>query len=1222
MKAVEFFDDNDINFESVSSDDGDDLGLENVINLNIKLMDNIKLDENLILKKEEKNLEYYHALVKKNFGDNFSSPLEILKEMQENSIEVNIDTFNILLYNAFNNKCEESFQKLKDILLANNVLKTEEIKGSIMEKDDLKENAKENSKIEEEKELKVEKEEKVEKIVKEEVEKVKGSTVPIPIPNHITMIILLKNERYKTKGLLMNLRNVSNPSNENEKREEIFKNFDNQLDEIKNLFIPFGLKPTLQVENTIIDIYMEQKRFMKAWEYFQTIKEIADQYTYSSILKGIQLSPNLSNDWLDKAFDIMNQAQEKFVELEEIFLNTLLDVCIKFNRIDKAEKLFFDMREKKDDLSEHTYSIMIKAYGKIKNLDKAVYIFDEIKNNFEFPSSITYGCMMNLYVKCGHTDLAKNLMIEMDGKGIKQNLHTYSTLINGYRLARNCNSALAVFDRAIKEKDQNIVIYNAILDCCIQCEDYKKMKEIFLYLNINSKNNDKFPQPDLITYSIVMKGLAKTNDVERVLEVYTYLLERKDFTLDKYMYNTIMDFFAKKKEEKNVIMVYNDMLSRNVEIEIVTYGVLIKLYCNLNNCNKALELYNELLKKNMKPNVVILQLLLKVMFRNKSNVDKAIVIFRNLKTINIQLDNIIYELVITNCLKFHRYSEAFEFYLRGCVDELEMNEEIYRSIIETVIYSEKLDANKKKALLKRFVKELEDKKIKCEDVEIEKLSNGFLNDKLELNDSKHAYKLKKQNDFDKTNGFNGFQNKNQYYNQGYNTNQETGHRQGLNHYDHHNDYNEYNDYNGKSGNAYNKKFNNKHNNDSNYSHKNDNSNGNGYYKQNGFYNKEQPEENFPEDYENDYENYQDNNYNQKYRNKYENNTPNYNKSSSDNKSKYNNYNNHKNDNYNNNIMNSNEDYAQQNFNSSHHATNHSNHNNSNNVNNNIHPKTNKQHQYVSNFTDEAYTNKNYNYNNINQNTEYQYNNKYNSNTNDHSHNNHNYKKINNHNKQKSRNGSNNNLPNMQYETKVTTTIKPKNYNNDYKDYNSYNAYNNFNDFNDFNDHNYNNEYKSKKDDYYKNNYFNEGNNFNNNSYQANKEDITIQNAINAEKKKSKFECGNIQFNTKLKDIKPFIESEAKYIVDCNTYNTYNNQNANNTNFTSNTPYINKTHNTHHTYNSYSNQKYNNYSNGYGTGSNSNSNSNNSNVPYKAKHNNQYNDGKGNKVHTEYSRKYY
>ena len=751
MKATEFFDDDDdASFEQELNDENF-LEIENLNLLDINLKPK-ETNNPTITKAEEKNVEYYLSLIKKNMGLNFRNPLEILKEMQENSIELTIDIYNVLLYNALNNKCNEAFFKLKDI-----IFDTAEAKEQT-QLEDLMIEAKLQATEVDTKEIKVKTDER---------------EVVHPKPNHITMIILLKYERFKAKGQLKKIPDnyFTCPSQENSPlKQEIFNNFDKQFAHIKEIFLPFGIKPNLQVENTILDILLEQKRFLTAWDYFQTFRTIADHYTYSSILKGIQVTYGLGIEWLDKAFEIMKEGEEKFIQQEEIFFNTLLDICIKFNSIDKAEKLFFDMREIKENLSEHTYSIMIKAYGRVKNLDKAIYMFEEIKNNFEYPSNITYGCMMNVYVKCGHTDLAKELMIEMDGKGIKQNLHTYSTLINGYRLDRNCGSALAVFDRAIKEKEQNIVIYNAILDCCIQCEEYKKMKEIFSYLNENSRKDPKFPQPDLITYSIVMKGVARTNDVERVLEVYTYLLERKDLKPDKYFYNIIMDFFAKNKDEKNVLMVYNDMIENKVNIEIVTYGVLIKLYCNLNNCSKVLELYYELLKKNMKPNVVVLQLVLKVLFKNRSNSDKAIAIFKNLKinNIDIALDSIIYELVITNCLRVRKFEDAFEFYVKALVDDnIEFNEDLSYYIIEAVIYNEKFDRNKKKGILKKFIKEFQDKKLTW-DNDSEAMINEFLNDtntdKKYEKESKVAKKAKNIDHNGSTNNKNQtIENNNQYY---------------------------------------------------------------------------------------------------------------------------------------------------------------------------------------------------------------------------------------------------------------------------------------------------------------------------------------------------------------------------------------------------------------------------------------------------------------------------
>merc|ERR1711957_1039036 len=107
-----------------------------------------------------------------------------------------------------------------------------------------------------------------------------------------------------------------------------------------------------------------------------------DMFTFSTLLKGIKRTPELSSEWLDKAFLILNEAKLTN-EIDETFLNTLLDSCVKFNRIDRAENLFTDFENfgKKKTLTatEHSYCIMIKGYTKAYKMQKAKEMFADIK---------------------------------------------------------------------------------------------------------------------------------------------------------------------------------------------------------------------------------------------------------------------------------------------------------------------------------------------------------------------------------------------------------------------------------------------------------------------------------------------------------------------------------------------------------------------------------------------------------------------------------------------------------------------------------------------------------------------------------------------------------------------------------------------------------------------------------------------------------------------------
>src|SRR5690606_35349931 len=103
---------------------------------------------------------------------------------------------------------------------------------------------------------------------------------------------------------------------------------------------------------------------------------------------------------------------------------------------------------------------------------------------------------------------------------IEKSLPIYITMIHGYRKSKNYTKAIELYeyllakvlnkDDSVKMISLSTAFFNAILDCCVDGNKYEKMNEIFSFLKEKSKEDKEFPQMDLISYSIVIKGFAKS----------------------------------------------------------------------------------------------------------------------------------------------------------------------------------------------------------------------------------------------------------------------------------------------------------------------------------------------------------------------------------------------------------------------------------------------------------------------------------------------------------------------------------------------------------------------------------------------------------------------------------------------------------------------------------------------------------------------------------------
>ncbi len=170
------------------------------------------------------------------------------------------------------------------------------------------------------------------------------------------------------------------------------------------------------------------------------------------------------------------------------------------------------------------------------------------------------------------------------------------------------------------------------------------------------------------------------------------------------MFNTLLDCFARNKDERSLLKILNEMKKKEVPMSVITYGVLIKLYTNLGDVKKAEETFNEMKRRQIQPSVITFQLLIRL-FAHNGQIHKAIYILKNMKEMNVRPDHIIYESLLKLCVNNGYVEEAYEIIKNASVEGIKFVDTFYDDFVYSVMESY-LSRNKKKNILTHFYSEL------------------------------------------------------------------------------------------------------------------------------------------------------------------------------------------------------------------------------------------------------------------------------------------------------------------------------------------------------------------------------------------------------------------------------------------------------------------------------------------------------------------------------------
>jgi len=270
---------------------------------------------------------------------------------------------------------------------------------------------------------------------------------------------------------------------------------------------------------------------------------------------------------------------EKFIEtqpkdVDEVLFNAVLDTCCRLKDLPRLEATVQRMRELHVHPSPVTLGILVKTYGQAGDLTKVLQIWDDMEKQRGQANAVTYGCMIDACVKCGHLNKAVEIFKGMRDVGKHRNTIIYTTLIKGYGLENDLVNALALFREMPREGvPYNTITYNSILDACIKCGDLATAESLLRDITAPESTLE----PDLITFSTLLKGYCQAGHLDEALQVVE-AIKGRGLRCDELVYNTLMDGCVKANDVATGVGLFEEMIQNKMRPSAITHSILARLY--------------------------------------------------------------------------------------------------------------------------------------------------------------------------------------------------------------------------------------------------------------------------------------------------------------------------------------------------------------------------------------------------------------------------------------------------------------------------------------------------------------------------------------------------------------------------------------------------------------------------------------------------------------------
>ncbi|XP_027352649.1 pentatricopeptide repeat-containing protein At1g09900-like [Abrus precatorius] len=260
---------------------------------------------------------------------------------------------------------------------------------------------------------------------------------------------------------------------------------------------------------------------------------------------------------------------EKGFQPDPATFTVLINSLCKRGRVQKAIEVCEIMGRKGYKPNVQTQNCLLKGLSYVGKVEEAFEILMSMKGTSLEPDVYSYTAVMDGLCKVGRSDEAMELLNEAEGTGVVPNVVTINTLLQGYSREGRPMEGVVIL-KMMKDKHG-----------CV---------------------------PDYVSYSTVLHGLLKWNEIVAALGVYKAMV-RVGFEVDVRVMGTLVGRLCKMSwKERGLIQdaceVFEKMKERDSVVDQRTLEVMVRALCGGKKFDEALEVLNDMVRLGYSPESV------------------------------------------------------------------------------------------------------------------------------------------------------------------------------------------------------------------------------------------------------------------------------------------------------------------------------------------------------------------------------------------------------------------------------------------------------------------------------------------------------------------------------------------------------------------------------------------------------------------------------------------
>jgi pentatricopeptide repeat protein len=419
----------------------------------------------------------------------------------------------------------------------------------------------------------------------------------------------------------------------------------------------------------------------------ETPEAAADLLDFQDEIQNIKML--LHDGEIKEALRSLEVLHRGGILLKTAVLNDLVDAAVKIS-FDAAWAVVSRMRTfgvKADRLTCLALLRGIKRKANQSHVTRALSVMDEMDSEVD---EILLNAALEACINTGSAELltAQFDKLRLSTKIQMKNPHSYASLIRAYGYIGNMQGIWETWRCMYKCRvPPTSITIGCMVEALTTNGDVDASYEIVQAMMQNPQSQ---PMVNSVIYGSVLKGFSHQKKFDHVWAIYEEMLAHKiQFSI--VTFNTLLDACARSGDLARIPGLLESMAAQGLEPNLITYGIVIKGYCQENKLKEALAVWESMVcSTKYRPDEIMYNTILDGCAR-KGMYERGMALLDDMQQAGIQPTNFTLSVLVKLASRANMLDRAFELAQEISKKyKFHLNVHVFNNLIQACVNGESL----------------------------------------------------------------------------------------------------------------------------------------------------------------------------------------------------------------------------------------------------------------------------------------------------------------------------------------------------------------------------------------------------------------------------------------------------------------------------------------------------------------------------------------------------